>query len=121
MTVTVKGADELIRDLRTTADKLGDLLDPADAATGNMIASAARARAPHRSGRLRSAIRPVSTKTGVQLTANLPYAGVIHWGWPRRNIRATTFLVDAARATETRWVDAYTDALQEALDNVGHR
>ena len=102
------------------ADLLDDL-SPADRKTGALIAGRAAARAPHRSGRLAASIRPHSTTGGVSLSANVPYSGVIHWGWPARNIRAHTFLVDAARTTESTWTGYYTDAVQDALDKVAAR
>lgn len=60
------------------------------------------ARPPKRSGALAGTIRASKTKTKAVVRAgfrSVPYAGVIHYGWPARNIRANPFL-DEARAEQ---------------------
>ena len=49
---------------------------------------------------------------------SVPYAGPIHWGWPRRNISPNTWVVDAARATEPQWLRAFVRDIDKALDKV---
>ncbi len=49
---------------------------------------------------------------------SVPYAGVIHWGWPRKNIVAQPWLTEAAASTESTWVDAYTEAVDEILETI---
>lgn len=116
-TVEVEGADNLQRTLRRAGDELADLED-ANRQAGDVIASAARARAPRRSGRLASSLQSSVTKGRGSVTSAEPYAGPIHWGWPARNIRSQPFLMEAAAATEGQWFGAYEKDAQAALDKV---
>lgn len=82
---------------------------------------AAAARAPRRSGKLAGSIRPGATqKAGVVRAgrASIPYAGVIHWGWPGHNIAAQPFLTEAAAATESTWSDLYWAELQRVIESI---
>lgn len=81
-----------------------------------VIAPAAAARAPALTGALASSIIAAPTAKSARVFSPLPYAGPLHWGWPRHNIEANTFAVDAARATEALWVDTWTDGVQDLID-----
>lgn len=53
---------------------------------------------PSQSGALEGSLRAGRGKTKAVAKAGgarVPYAGVIHYGWPARNIEATNFLTDA--------------------------
>jgi hypothetical protein len=118
--VTVEGFDRLIRTLRKAGEDISDMKD-ANALAASMVASAASARAPRRTGALAGNVRGSRKAKGATVRAGgarVPYAGPIHWGWPRRHITAQPFISTAARDTEPRWVAAYLDAVQRALDNV---
>ena len=115
--VRVTGLDRLVTGLRAAGAELADM-PAANRAAGALVARAAAARAPKRSGRLASSITADPHKGGVSIDSTLPYAGPVHWGWPARRIKPNTFLVDAARATESTWTDTYTEATQAALDKV---
>lgn len=113
----VRGGDELARTMRQAGDELGDLTGASKRA-GDLVAGAARGRAPKRTGQLAGSLFPVVSATGVTVSSRLPYAGPIHWGWPARNIAAQPFLVDAAARTEDTWVGYYADDVQEAVNGV---
>jgi hypothetical protein len=116
--VTITGADTLARSLTKAAEELEDL-EEAQQKTASLIASAAASRAPvGPSGRLAGSIRGRVTKGQVRIESGVPYWGPIHWGWPARNISANPFIVDAAIALESQWVDEYRADAQEALDKV---
>ena len=113
----VQGEDRLRSTLQGAGDQLDDLSGAAKRA-GDLVVGAARSRAPSRSGRLASSLFPVVNARGVTVGARAPYAGVVHWGWPARGIRANPFLSDAATSTESTWVGYYADEVQAAVDGV---
>lgn len=116
--VQLDGDDRLTSGLAHAADELRDLSEPAGAAV-DYIAAAAAPGAPRKSGRLAGGVR-TSVVGGVGWVYDTePYAGVVHWGWRARNIRAQTFLVDAATRTESGWVALYDDYLQRTIDTIG--
>lgn len=107
--VRIVGLRELGRTLKKAGDDLADLKD-AHAAVASMVAAAAAAGAPKRTGRLASSGRGnrAAARAVVQFGgARLPYAPVIHWGWSRHHIVAQPFASKAAQATEPRWVPVY--------------
>lgn len=112
------------RQLRASLRRAGDDLESMKATHGSIaqvVAQAATARVPVRSGRLAADIRSAGTKTSAIVRAGrktVPYAGPIHWGWPARGIRPQPFLTDAAKATEPKWTDLYTRDVQAICDAV---
>jgi hypothetical protein len=77
--------------------------------------------APHRSGRLVGNIRAGATQKAAFVRAGgarVPYAGPVHWGWPKRNITANPFMTKAAQQTEPRWLAVYEDYTTNALDHI---
>jgi hypothetical protein len=78
-------------------------------------------RAPAVSGRLAATVRPGATKTMAIVRAgyaSVPYAGPIHWGWPRRNIRAQPFLSEAATSSEPTWLQAYEREIDDIINRI---
>ena len=118
MPITVDGSSQLVGSMKAAGQELADM-KPAHARVAALVADAARV--PRRSGALAASLRP-STDTGRAIVSagagRVRYAGVIHWGWPRRNIRPQTFLADAAKSTEPAWLAAYTESVQTVLDTV---
>jgi hypothetical protein len=49
--------------------------------------------------------------------ARVPYAGPIHWGWPRRHITARPWLADTAARTQPTWEATYLAALEHIIDS----
>jgi hypothetical protein len=75
-------------------------------------------RVPVVSGRLAASIRSTGqARTGVVRagSAGVPYAGVIHYGWPKRNIRANPFLTSALDRQEDAVVDVYRDGVADLI------
>lgn len=118
--VTVEGLNPLVRALRR-AEHTGalEMLRRANAeAAGDVHRRAARL-VPVRSGRLASTLRGSATpRTGTVRAGSkrVPYAGVIHFGWPRRNISPQPFLTDALAQTDVigifeRHIDVFLAAL----------
>lgn len=118
--VQVEGARELRRTLRAAGDDLEDL-KAANQQAADIAATAARMRAPRRSGTLAGDIRASGTKTAGIVRAGrkkIPYAGPIHWGWPARGIEAQPYMTEGAQATEPIWVPLYQELMDDALKKV---
>lgn len=118
--VKVEGGARLRRTLKQAGADLSALTD-AHAAAAKLVADRARTAAPRRSGKLAQTIRPSGTKTRAVVRAgykSVPYAGPIHWGWPRRNITAQPFLAETAARTEPTWLGIYMQAVNKTIDQV---
>lgn len=113
-TVTIKGVNEVIRSLKQYQGAVDDLKD-ANAAIGQKVSVTARATAPYLSGALSGTIRPNRAMKKVQIKAGgaaVPYAGVIEYGWPARNIEAQPFLRRAAWDNREYTKNEYSKNLQ---------
>lgn len=114
----VRGADRL----RRTLKRAGVDLDELKAVNRDVAGIVTRAaRPPQRTGRLAATVRPGATRRAAIVRAGratVPYAGVIHWGWPRRNITAQPFLSRAATATEPRWTAVYFRRVETIIDKI---
>lgn len=123
-TVEVDG----LRRLRTTLRKAGGdvkQLKQANREAANSIVPIAAAVAPvGNTGNLKASIRAGATvKAGILRLGkkSVPYAGVVHWGWPKRNIKPNTFAADAAIRNQHIWQQAYFDAVEDAIRQVQGR
>jgi hypothetical protein len=97
-TVAVKGLREVVRSFDQYAGAVDDLKE-ANAKIGSVVAQTAKATAPYDTGALQGSIRFNRAKQKIQLKAGgarVPYAGVIEYGWPARNISPQPFLRRAA-------------------------
>ncbi len=123
----IAGADEVRRKIRNMQDAVSKTaakseLKALHGDAAKIVEQDALGRAPVRSGRLRESIRSSGTqKAGVVRAgfARVPYAGPIHFGWAKRNIRPQPFLYDAkdARRDEVvRSVEQGIDALIRRFD-----
>nr|WP_232781667.1 HK97 gp10 family phage protein [Bifidobacterium breve] len=97
-----------------------DLKD-ANRRAADIVAPAAKAKAPRRTGRLAASVRAGATqKAGVVRAGrkSVPYAGPINYGWPKRHIKATLFINKAAKATEPQWTEAYRAAVERIIQDI---
>jgi hypothetical protein len=118
--VRVEGLGRLVSTLRAAEADL-DELNAATNLAARIVLSAAQAMAPRVTGRLAGSGKASRARRRASITfgnAGVPYAGPIHWGWPRRNIGAQPFASNAAQATEPVWVAAYVFELQRTADKV---
>lgn len=77
-------------------------------------------------GLLKDTLRAAGTQTAAIVRAGnnrssakgVPYAGPIHWGWHRRNIKPNLFLTRAASETEPKWVESYWTHIHNILDEI---
>lgn len=118
--VQVRGARELRRSLRKAGADMTEV-KALHAEVGGIVAGAARPATPHRSGRLAGTVRSSGTNTASIVRAgraSVPYAGPIHYGWPRRNIEPQPWLVNAAHDTEPRWSARFMDGIEQILSKI---
>lgn len=118
--VQVDGARELRASLKKAGADLDDLKD-ANAQVASTVALATASRAPNRTGRLAGSVRGNRAASSAVIKvgrASLPYAGVVHWGWPARHIEAQPFAVDAAHDTEPAWTETYFRAIEAIVNKV---
>lgn len=119
-TYEVAGLDNLVRTLKRAGGDINDLKD-AHKRAGQIVQSAAAARAPRLSGALAGSIKSARQQRRARVTAGgarVPYGPAIHWGWPARNIAANPFISEAAQDTESEWRRGYEHDVQKAVDNV---
>ena len=87
-------------------------------AAADKVAADARLRAPVRTGRLRKSIRAGATTKHGSVSAGgrlVPYAGPIHFGWPRRNIEPQPFLYDALDHRRAEVIELYEKRVDELI------
>ena len=118
--VQVQGAAQLRASLRRAGSDLGDLR-ALHATAAAIAAQASAALTPARSGALRASVRSSGTKTAGILRAgraSVPYAGPIHWGWPRRGIRPSLFLSQGAQDSEGAWLPVYRQGVDHIVERI---
>jgi hypothetical protein len=114
----VRGGRELRRTLRRAGDDMSDLKAAHSRVAAIVVGSASP---PVRSGRLAGTQRGSGTKTASIYRAgfaSVPYANPVHWGWPRRGIRAQTFGTDAAVRSEPVWYQVFVTAIERIIGRV---
>ncbi len=87
---------------------------------GEIVAGRGRSLAPARTGALRGTIRAGRGKTKAVVrtgyeSKRLPYAGVIHYGWPAHNIAPHPFMTAAIEQTRTQVIDRLETGLGDIL------
>lgn len=124
--IEVDGLKALQREIRRTQDKeLKRKLRTSNKKAAEVVKDRAASReVPTKSGRLRKSIgvragqRDSKVKAGT--ASRVPYAGAIHFGWPRRGIRPNRFLNRALWRTRDEVREVYAvslDQLAEALSS----
>lgn len=81
-----------------------------------IVVEEAKRLVPVRTGALGKSIRAGKVVSGAKVyagRASVPYAGPIHFGWAKRNIRPNPFLYDAADRRVNEVMDAYIAQVYE--------
>lgn len=119
--VTVKGLKETIRTLEKFGVEVADL-KAAFRKIGDNVTNDAKRRVPKVSGALSASIKPSNTKNKSIVragSARVPYAGVIQYGWPARNISASNYLTDAVEAKEHETVNILESEIRSLIQRYG--
>lgn len=121
--ITLNGSSDLQRTLRRAGVDIREL-KPINRDAAEIAMERARAEAPVQTGRLRDTLRVGATnragviRAGNNRAVGVPYAGVIHWGWPSRDIKANPFVARSARRTEHKWRQLYERYTDRVLGKV---
>lgn len=120
VSMQLRGVRELSRALRSAGGDLDDL-KTTNRQAADVVSPVAAQLAPKRTGRLASTVRSGATRRAGVVRAGkkaVPYAGVINYGWPKRNIKASLFMNRAAKQTEPQWTQIYNQAVQKIIDDI---
>jgi len=113
-TTKLAGADKMQGELVRAEKHLANL-QPAYSDSAATVANASRSRAPRESGRLAASVKPRADARAGYAESNLPYSGVIHWGWRGHNIEPQPWLSEAAQASEPQWIRNFERLMDESL------
>lgn len=117
--VRIEGFKELRRDLRQVDRSLNRTVSQGLREAMTPTAAKAAALAPHRTGRLARSLKPFATAKGAGVRSRLPYAPVIHWGWPKHHIKPSLFVTKAVKSEEETIVDRVGQAFDELASRSG--
>jgi hypothetical protein len=109
-TYQIDGLNKLLRALENLDEGAKDSFKEAGLKIGKFVADRAKGEVPVRSSRLQGTIRHVSSRRGARIragSARVPYAGVIHFGWRKRNIEPNRFLYRAVDKSVDEAVEMY--------------
>jgi len=120
--VEVEGIKNLARTFRQVGNEgARDMLLAANREAAEAVEITARPNIVRRTGRLAATLRSTGTaKGGVVMLgkAKVPYAGPIHFGWPKRGIRPRPWLYEAMDRRHDDIQTLYLRRLDELLETV---
>jgi hypothetical protein len=118
--VEVIGGPRLVATMAAAGASLRDMTAVNQRIAARM-ANMSRGRAPRRTGRLAGSTRAVATRTEAGVTAGgpgVPYAGVIHFGWPAHHIRAQPWLSETLAQSQPAAVAAIDARIGQILSTI---
>ena len=119
--IEVEGAKQLKKKLREIEGGMDDL-KAIHAEAAEVVEERAFNLAPVLSGTLRNSIRSSGTRAGGVVRAGfarVPYAGVIHFGWPGHNIEPQPWMYDALDERRDEVFGVYHDAVNDLIRKNG--
>lgn len=121
--IQVTGLNELYAGLKSAPGRLDRELGKANRrAVNEAIRPPVRAGAPHRSGRLESSVRgAASAKTAALMVGDnnkVPYAGVINFGWPARNISPQEFIYSGIDEGTEKMMKIYLEHVDKGVQPI---
>jgi hypothetical protein len=115
--ITITG----VKEVTTTLSKLGRDLESnleLNKELSTTLSQKASAMAPKLTGALASSVVGNPSAEMAQIVAGsaaVPYAGVIEYGWPDRNIEAQPYLNKAVYDNLGYIIEKYNDSIQKAI------
>lgn len=119
--VEVEGVNRLARALQDAEPELAEELKVAHIGGAELVLKAALPLVPVRSGALKASLKATATGRSGRVKAGkklVPYAGPVHFGWPKRNIRPQPFLYDALDRRRQEVEDLFLDRVQDLADKI---
>ncbi|OKL49387.1 hypothetical protein BM477_04755 [Boudabousia marimammalium] len=115
----VTGLNRTLRQLEQAGAAAGDMKDLMHQ-IGESVIERARPAVPRgKSGKLARSLRAGRGKTKAVVRAGgarVPYAGVIHYGWPAHHIRPQPFYLTAMQAAQTQILDQLNQGISDLLE-----
>lgn len=90
-------------------------LEAANTQAGRMVLEAARPATPTSSGQLASSLTADASANGVVWASSARYWTFVHWGAPRRNMRARPFFLQALDTDTDRILAVYATHVTDTL------
>lgn len=115
--ISITGLRKTLRAMENAGVAAEDMRDLMHS-LGMIVVSAARPNTPVLTGALAGTLRAGRGKTKAVVRAgraSVPYAGVIHYGWPARNISAHPFLSEAVQSTRAQTFAALDEGIGDLL------
>jgi phage gpG-like protein len=115
--ITISGVKEVTNTLNKLNRDLEANLELNKELSGT-LSQKASAMAPKLTGALASSVQGNPSAEKAQILAGsaaVPYAGVIEYGWPDRNIEAQPYLNKAVNENMGYIVERYNDSIQKAI------
>lgn len=108
-------AATLAREFTRAGEDLEDL-EAVNAEAGRVVLAAARP--PRRSGALAAGLRAVVDSRGASLASTVPYWTFVHWGAPRRHVKAQPFILAAVQASRSEVLDLYLTHARRVVGDI---
>lgn len=108
--------DQLAADLHAVGVQLADL-EPVNTEASRVVHAAARP--PRRSGALAAGLRADPNGQGVTFASSARYWTFVHWGAPRRNIKARPWWPEALTVSRDQLLAVYARHAATTLDKIG--
>lgn len=108
--------DQLARQLRAAGVQL-DELDPVNQEASRVVVAASRP--PRRSGALAASLRADVTGREITFASTARYWTFVHWGAPRRNMRARPWYPEAVAHSRDEVLGVYAKHAVETLNKIG--
>lgn len=118
--VRVEGLRELRKALKNAQKDYEDL-KAAGLEAAEPVERQARVLVPKLTGALEGTLRSAGQASGAVVRAGfarVPYAGVIHFGWPARNISPNPFLYDALDQRRSDVIRIYQERINDISKKV---
>lgn len=115
--ITIKGVDEVKSSLNKLANDIEDSSDTIQS-LGSVLANKASAIAPQQSGRLAASVGYKFENGSLQIYAGnetVPYAGVIEYGYPKRNIKEQPYLRPAVNNNMGMIEQKYNEQIENSI------
>lgn len=115
--IVVKGIDELKRVINKFTNEIENDSGFNQELSSN-LAQKASAVAPKQTGALASSIKGQGSNKKAQILAGgsgVPYAGVIEYGWPEKNIQAQPYLTTTVKNNMDYIVEQYEDNIKTSI------